>query len=214
VADPGKDRAADRGQRRAPVTITLRRSPHGPIVNDVLGNSAGTPIAMWWAFLETENPILEGFYQLNRADTLGKMREAAAKVQAPGLNIVWANARATSAGGRRRSCRSAPTGSTRRSSSTAQRQADKLGFYPFSANPQQENPAAAISSRPTTSHRRRCRSPVTTTWPTAAASSIATWRPRVKWDTQNSQALQLDTTTDYGPRTLAPLLATLRAWPR
>lgn len=59
-----------------PVTISLRRSPHGPIVNDVLGSTTGpTPIAMWWAFLETENPILDGFYQLNRADTLGKMRE-------------------------------------------------------------------------------------------------------------------------------------------
>ncbi len=76
-----------------PVIISLRRSPHGPIVNEVLGATAGTtPIAMWWAFLETENPILEGFYQLNRADSLAKMREAAAKVQAPGLNFVWANA--------------------------------------------------------------------------------------------------------------------------
>ena len=52
-----------------------------------------TPIAMWWAFLETPNPILEGFYQLNRADTLAKARAAAAKVQAPGLNLVYANAK-------------------------------------------------------------------------------------------------------------------------
>ena len=42
---------------QAPVTLTLRQSPHGPIVNDALGNSAGkTPIAMWWAFLETPEP--------------------------------------------------------------------------------------------------------------------------------------------------------------
>jgi hypothetical protein len=79
---------------QAPVTVTLRQSPHGPIVNDVLGENAGkTPIAMWWAFLDTQNPILEGFYQLNRADTLAKARAAAAKVSAPGLNIVWANAK-------------------------------------------------------------------------------------------------------------------------
>ncbi|MCZ2943358.1 penicillin acylase family protein, partial [Acinetobacter baumannii] len=71
-----------------------RQSPHGPIINDVLGENAGsTPIAMWWAFLDTENPILEGFYELNRADTLAKVRAAAAKVSAPGLNIVWANAK-------------------------------------------------------------------------------------------------------------------------
>ena len=48
-----------------PVTLTLRTSPHGPIINDVLGENAGkTPIAMWWAFLDTEKPILDGFYQL------------------------------------------------------------------------------------------------------------------------------------------------------
>ncbi|MNE29068.1 Acyl-homoserine lactone acylase QuiP precursor [compost metagenome] len=34
--------------------------------------------------------------------------------------------------------------------------------------------------------------------------------PQTKWDQQNSQALQLDTITDYGPRTLAPLLSVLR----
>src|SRR5690606_10421441 len=35
------------------VTIRLRRSPHGPIVNDALPHPGRTPIAMWWAFLET-----------------------------------------------------------------------------------------------------------------------------------------------------------------
>lgn len=43
---------------QAPVTLVLRQSPHGPIVNDVLGDIAGnTPIAAWWGFLETKNPI-------------------------------------------------------------------------------------------------------------------------------------------------------------
>ena len=79
---------------QSPVTLTLRQSPHGPIINDALGTAAGkTPVAMWWAFLETPNPILDGFYQLNRADTLAKARAASAKVQAPGLNIVYANAK-------------------------------------------------------------------------------------------------------------------------
>ena len=73
----------------APVTLTLRQSPHGPIINDVLGATAGnTPIAMWWGFLESKNPILEGFYQLNRADSLSKARTAATYIQAPGLNLV------------------------------------------------------------------------------------------------------------------------------
>ncbi|HGM5579225.1 TPA: penicillin acylase family protein [Pseudomonas putida] len=198
----------------APVTINLRRSPHGPIVNDVLGETAGqTPIAMWWAFLETENPILDAFYQVNRADTLGKMREAAAKIQAPGLNLVWANARGDIGWWAAAQLPIRPQGvnpSFILDGST--QQADKLGFYPFSVNPQQENPASGYI--------------VSANYQPPAAMPIPGYYnlpdrgrqldrqladPQAKWDVQNSQALQLDTSTDYGPRTLAPLLGTLRA---
>lgn len=196
----------------APVTLSLRRSPHGPIVNDVLGATAGpTPIAMWWAFLETENPILDGFYQINRADTLSKMREAAAKVHAPGLNFVWANARGDIGWWAAAQLPIRPTGSTRLILDGASAQADKLGFYPFSVNPQQENPARGYI--------------VSANYQPPAAVPIPGYynlpdrgrqldnqlaNPEVKWDTQNSQTLQLGTASDYGPRTLAPLLATLR----
>src|SRR5690606_10023751 len=74
------------------VTIRLRRSPHGPIVNDALPHPGRTPIAMWWAFLETENPILDAFYRLNRAATLDQARQAVAQIHAPGLNVIYANA--------------------------------------------------------------------------------------------------------------------------
>ncbi|WDY58263.1 penicillin acylase family protein [Pseudomonas sp. PSKL.D1] len=197
-----------------PVTLTLLRSPHGPIVNSVLGATAGaTPIAMWWAFLETENPILEGFYQINRADTLGKMREAAAKVQAPGLNFVWANARGdigwwAAAKLPVRADGANPAFILNGSSP----QADKPGFYPFSVNPQQENPANGYI--------------VSANYQPPAVVPIPGYynlpdrgrqldrqlaAPDVKWNSENTQALQLDTSNDYGPRTLAPLLATLRS---
>ncbi|MNG82230.1 Acyl-homoserine lactone acylase QuiP precursor [compost metagenome] len=197
-----------------PVTINLRRSPHGPIINEVLGATAGaTPIAMWWAFLETENPILEGFYQLNRADSLDKMRTAAAKVQAPGLNLVWANARGDIGWWAAARLPIRPEGvNPTFILDGASAQADKLGFYPFSANPQQENPASGYI--------------VSANFQPPAAIAVPGYynladrgrqldrhlaNTQVRWDTQNSQALQLDTASDYGPRTLAPLLATLRA---
>ncbi|TDF79887.1 penicillin acylase family protein [Pseudomonas sp. H9] len=196
-----------------PVTLTLRRSPHGPIVNDVIGANAGpTPIAMWWAFLETDNPVLDGFYQVNRADTLDKMRSAAEKIQAPGLNLVWANARGDIGWWAAAQLPIRPDGvnpSFILDGSTSQ--ADKLGFYPFSANPQQENPASGYI--------------VSANYQPPAAMPIPGYYnlpdrgqqldrqladPQIKWDTQNSQALQLDTASAYGPRTLAPLLKTLR----
>lgn len=198
----------------APVTINLRRSPHGPIVNDVLGETAGqTLIAMWWAFLETENPILDAFYQVNRADTLGKMREAAAKIQAPGLNLVWANARGDIGWWASAQLPIRPDGVNPAfilDGST--HQADKLGFYPFSANPQQENPPSGYIV--SANYQPPAAIPIPGYYNLPDRGRQLDRRladPQVKWDVQNSQALQLDTSTDYGPRTLAPLLNTLRA---
>jgi penicillin amidase len=200
---------------QAPVTLVLRQSPHGPIINDVLGATAGkTPIAMWWAFLETQNPILEGFYQLNRADTLTKARSAAAKVQAPGLNLVWANAKGDIGWWAAAQLPKRPAGvkpgfildgSTN--------QADKEGFYPFSANPQEENPARGYI----VSANFQPLSPTGMEIPgyynladRGQQLNKQLSDASVKWDLDNSQKLQLGTTTAYGPRLLAPLLPVLR----
>jgi len=200
---------------QAPVTLTLRRSPHGPIINDVLGENAGsTPIAMWWAFLDTENPILEGFYQLNRADTLAKARAAAAKVSAPGLNIIWANAKGDIGWWAAAQLPIRPAGVNPAfilDGSTVQ--ADKLGFYPFSANPQEENPARGY----VVSANAQPASPTGMEIPgyynladRGQQLNAQLSDNSVKWDVSNSQALQLGTTTAYGPRLLAPLLPVLR----
>ncbi|WP_077048774.1 penicillin acylase family protein [Pseudomonas sp. KK4] len=200
---------------QAPVTLTLRQSPHGPIVNDALGNSVGkTPIAMWWAFLETQNPILEGFYQLNRADTLAKARSAAAKVQAPGLNIVWANAKGDIGWWAAAQLPKRPAGVRPwfiLDGSTGE--ADKDGFYPFSANPQEENPARGYI----VSANFQPVSPTGMEIPgyynladRGQQLNQQLGDKNVKWDLESSQKLQLGTTTAYGPRLLAPLLPVLR----
>lgn len=199
---------------QAPASITLRRSPHGPIVNDVIGATAGPrPIAMWWAFLETDNPLLDGFYQVNRADTLGKMRDAAAKIHAPGLNLVWANARGDIGWWAAAQLPVRPEGvnpSFILDGSTSQ--ADKPGFYPFSVNPQQENPASGYIVSANFQPPAVVPVPGYYNLPDRGRQldrHLAA--PGIQWDTQNTQALQLDTATDYGPRTLAPLMGTLRA---
>ncbi|WP_095081810.1 penicillin acylase family protein [Pseudomonas sp. Irchel s3h17] len=200
---------------QAPVNFTLRQSPHGPIINDVLGANAGkTPIAMWWAFLDTQNPILEGFYQLNRADTLAKARAASAKVQAPGLNIVWANAKGDIGWWAAAQLPKRPAGvkpgfildgSTH--------QADKEGFYPFSANPQEENPARGYI----VSANFQPVSPTGMEIPgyynladRGQQLNLQLSDKNLKWDIDATQKLQLGTTTGYGPRLLAPLLPVLR----
>lgn len=201
---------------QAPVKLVLRSSPHGPIVNDALGQAAGkTPIAMWWAFLQTENPLLDAFYQLDRADTLDKARAAAAKIQAPGLNVVWANARGDIGWWASALLPMRPQGVDPNfilDGSTPA--ADKDGFYPFTENPQEENPArgyiVSANFQPVPANGR----PIPGYYNLADRGQRLNQRlsdSSVKWDLQNSQALQLDTATAYGPRTLAPLLPALRA---
>ena len=200
---------------QAPVTLVLRQSPHGPIVNDALGSGVGkTPIAMWWAFLESQNPILEGFYQLNRADTLAKARGAASKIQAPGLNVVWANAKGDIGWWAAAQLPKRPAGVSPwfiLDGSTTE--ADKDGFYPFSANPQEENPARGYI----VSANFQPLSPTGMEIP--GYYNLADRGQQLnrqlsdntmKWDLENSQKLQLGTTTAYGPRLLAPLLPVLR----
>lgn len=200
----------------APVQLTLRRSPHGPIINDALGQTSGsTPIAMWWAFLETDNPILDAFYQLNRANTLDKARAAAEKIEAPGLNVVWANAAGDIGWWAAAKLPLRPAGvNPTFILDGASAEADKLGYHPFSANPQEENPARGYI--------------VSANYQPVPASGIEIpgyynlpdrgqrlnqrlSDASVKWDLHNSQALQLDTGTDYPMRVLAPILDELRA---
>ncbi|WP_285373054.1 penicillin acylase family protein [Pseudomonas sp. lyk4-TYG-107] len=200
---------------QAPVMLTLRQSPHGPIVNDALGTAAGkTPIAMWWAFLETPNPILEGFYQLNRADTLAKARAAATKVQAPGLNIVYANAKGDIAWWASALLPKRPVGvKPEFILDGSSNQADKDGYYPFSANPQEENPARGYI----VSANFQPLSPTGMEIPgyynladRGQQLNRQLSDKSVKWSNEANQKLQLGTTTGYGPRTLAPLLPVLR----
>ena len=199
-----------------PVTLTLRRSPHGPIINDALGKHAGkTPIAMWWAFLETENPVLEAFYQLNRADTLPKARAASEKIHAPGLNIVWANASGDIGWWAAAKLPIRPESVNPNfilDGSSAE--ADKLGFEPFTANPQEENPARGyiVSANYQPVPASGIKVPGYYNLPARGIQLENKLADKnVKWDLQNSQALQLDTGSGYSYRLLKPLLSMIKA---
>ncbi|WP_339515401.1 penicillin acylase family protein [Pseudomonas sp. RL_15y_Pfl2_60] len=198
-----------------PVTLTLRRSPHGPIINDALGESVGkTPIAMWWAFLETDNPILEGFYQLNRADTLEKARTASEKIESPGLNVIWANAKGDIGWWAAAKLPRRPAGvNPSFILDGATEEADKLGYYPFSDNPQEENPQRGyiVSANFQTVSPTGIEIPGYYNLPDRGQRLNQRLADNsVKWDLNNSQALQLDPGTGYAPRLLAPIIDDLR----
>ena len=204
----------------APVTLTLRRSPHGPIINDALATLAGedagkTPIAMWWAFLETENPILDAFYQLNRADTLAKARAASEKIHAPGLNIVWANAIGDIGWWAAAKLPLRPSGvDPTFILDGSSFEAEKLGFVSFTDNPQEENPTRGyiVSANYQPVPDSGIEVPGYYNLPARGIRLEQRLADNsVQWDLQNSQALQLDTGSGYAQRLLKPLLPIIKA---
>jgi len=201
----------------APVTLKLRRSPHGPIVNDAVpGGGDGTgnrPVAMWWAFLETENPVLEAFYALNRANSLGRARAAASQIHAPGLNVVWANAEGDIGWWAAARLPKRPAGvNPSFMLDGASAESDKLGFEDFSANPQEENPARGYVVSANHQPAGGLQVPgYYNLWDRAQRLDEQLRPDGVKWDMARAQALQLDVQSGYAQRLLQPLLPALRA---
>ncbi|NDY93024.1 penicillin acylase family protein [Ideonella livida] len=199
------------------VDLVLRRGPHGPLVESALppGTAPSRPVALRWTLLETDNPVLEAFYRLNRASTLQEAREAAQGVHAPGLNILWAHARGDIGWWAAAKLPQRPAGMRPSLMLDAARgEARTLGWLPFSDNPQEENPARGYI----VSANHAPASP----WPLPGYyagphrvrhldAALAT--PGRVWDAQAARELQLADGNGYAPEFIARALALLEAAP-
>jgi penicillin amidase len=200
--------------KKAPaVELRLRRSPHGPIITDAFKDTlGGQPVALWWAFLDTENPILEAFYELNRAQGLAQARAAASKIHAPGLNVVWASASGDIAWWAAARLPLRPPGvdgSFILDGSSGQ--ADKPGFAPFSQNPQEENPPRGFIASANQAPAGNAPPGYYNLGERARRIEAALQTRERGWTVAHSQALQLEPGTDYGPQLLRLMLPDLRA---
>ena len=198
---------------QAPVTLTLRSSPHGPLITDVFRPAlTQQAVALWWTFLDSDNPLLEAFHGLNRADTLNKAREAASKIHAPGLNVVWASAAGDIAWWAAARLPLRPAGvDPRFVLDASQGDAVKLGYAPFTQNPQEENPARGYIV--SANHKPQVSNPPAGYYnlPERARRLDAALRdPSRKWTIEHSQLLQQDVTTAYAPALLEHMRAALK----
>ena len=198
-----------------PVTLTLQRAPQGPVITSAFRDNLGDkqPVAMWWAFLETDNPILDAFYELNRADTLTKAREAASKIHAPGLNIVWASASGNIGWWAAAKLPIRPPGvQPMFILDGEEEESDKLGFYRFNDNPQEENPSRGYIVSANQQPLATSGLPVAgyyNAFDRAQALEDRLSDDKIQWNLLNTQALQLSTQTSYFRRVLNPLLPLL-----
>ena len=192
-------------------TLTLRSSPNGPLITEPFRQALdGRPVSLWWTFLQSDNPLIEAFYQLNRAATLAQGREAARKIHAPGLNVVWASRSGDIAWWAAARLPQRPAGVDPRFILDAARgEADKPGFLPFERNPQEENPArgyiVSANQRPATAAPAGYYNPDGR----ARLLQAALAAQPSGWTSEQAHALQLASGSPHGPelvRALAPVL--------
>lgn len=72
----------------------IKVSKHGPIMNDLVSHLEDErPIAMQWIYTQLENELLDVGYNLSHANSLTSFKKGAAKLHAPGLNIMYGDAK-------------------------------------------------------------------------------------------------------------------------
>lgn len=76
------------------VVLTIKSSRHGPIMNDLLERlDRKHPIAMLWTYTHQPIQILNAVYGLSHAKSKDDFRKAVQLVAAPGLNVMYGDAK-------------------------------------------------------------------------------------------------------------------------
>jgi len=72
----------------------IKVSKHGPVMNDLIDFiHEERPMAMQWFYTKINNQLLEVAYELSHAESLSDFKEGASKLHAPGLNIMYGDAK-------------------------------------------------------------------------------------------------------------------------
>ena len=73
---------------------TIKVSKHGPLMNGIIDPLATEkPISMQWIYTKLENQILDVAYTMSHAKSLTAFKEGASRLHAPGLNMMYGDAK-------------------------------------------------------------------------------------------------------------------------
>jgi len=76
------------------VSFEVKTGVHGPVMNDLLDQIEGeTAITMDWIYTKLDNEMLEASYAISHSNSLQEFKDGVSKIVAPGLNIMYGDAR-------------------------------------------------------------------------------------------------------------------------
>lgn len=76
------------------VEFTYKKTVHGPVLNGIADQITGDrPIAMSWLYTEVDNKVIDALYDLSHANTITEFKTGLPKIHAPGLNVMYGDAK-------------------------------------------------------------------------------------------------------------------------
>ncbi len=125
------------------ITLDVRSTRHGPILNDAIDGISNTnPIAMSWIYTQLENKVADAIYKLSRANSMEEFKQGASLLHAPGLNIMYGDAKGNIAWyASAKLYKYKPHVNRKFILDGASGEDDIIEFLDFSENPMAENPS-------------------------------------------------------------------------
>ena len=126
------------------VTIEVKKTRHGPIINTVIDDnlSGDSPIAMSWVYTKLDIKLLKAFYTISRATKMSDVKKGASLITAPGLNIMYGDAKGNIAWWASAKLYKLKSNASRKLILDGTSGKDDIGKYlDFSENPMAENPS-------------------------------------------------------------------------
>ncbi len=192
---------------KEPVEFEVKETVHGPIMNPVVKEIAAltqNPVSSWWVFILEPSKAMEALYQINHAETMQEVADAAALIHAPGLNIMYGDKAGNIAWWAAAKLPIRPEKvHSKIFADGSDPESQPKGWYPFTENPQSINPAsgfvASANNQPDTT-----RSGIFFPgyyYPGERWNRIAkTITSREDWDLESIQDLQLESLNELAPQ--------------
>ena len=196
------------------VPIVVRRTPHGPVVTDLLHalfDYDGPDVALSWVWQQVDYTDMLAFYRMGRATTYPEFAAALQQITSPGINVSYAGADGNIAWWAAGKIPVRPAHVNNKTLLDGASGKDEFqGFVPFAENPHLLNPPSGVI---VTANNKSTVKPVG-----KVADLQGYWQPgdragrieevlasREQWDLESLQAVQVDTRA-YAASTIVPAL--------
>jgi penicillin G amidase len=129
-------------KEEVPTSFQVKVSAHGPIMNGLLAHVIDErPIAMNWIYTQLPNEMLDVSYGISHATSMTDFKNSVARIHAPGLNVMYGDAKDTIAWFSSAKLYQLRAGLSSKTYLNGASGADEIIEYlPFEENPQAINP--------------------------------------------------------------------------